>query len=78
MIGTIKPVFGENLTDAGYALIDDTVHSVYNDDVDWVPLIEQCYAKDIFVFSKNKNGPFTRVNEGGWELYGETTNKGIL
>lgn len=78
MIGTIKPVFGENLTDAGYALIDDTVHSVYNDEVDWVPLIEQCYAKDIFVFSKNKNGPFTRVNEGGWELYGETTNKGIL
>ena len=78
MIGTIKPVFGENLTDAGYALIDDTVHSVYNDEIDWVPLIEQCYAKDIFVFSKNKNGPFTRVNEGGWELYGETTNKGIL
>lgn len=78
MIGTIKPVFGENLTDIGYALIDEAVHSVYNDEINWVPLLTYCYAKDIFVFSKNKNGPFTRVNEGKWELYGETTGKGIL
>ena len=78
MIGTIKPVFGENLTDAGYCLIDKSVHTVYGESIDWTPLLTYCYAKDIFVFSKNKNGPFTRVNEGNWELYGENTETGIL
>lgn len=78
MIGTIKPAFANNLTDVGFTLVDDKVHTVYDEEIDWKPLISQCYSKDIFVFSKSKTGPFTRVAEGGWELYGENTDNGIL
>lgn len=78
MIGTIKPVFGDNLLDGGFALVDKDVHTIYNEKIDWEPLMRNCYAKDIFLFSKSKDGPFTRLNEGGWELLGETTDNGIL
>lgn len=78
MVGTIKPVFGDNLLDAGFALVDQEVHSVLGDEIDWTPLMTNCYSKDIFVFSKSKDGPFTRVAEGGWQLLDETGNTGIL
>lgn len=78
MVGTIKPVFGDNLLDAGFALVDQEVHSVLGDEIDWTPLMTNCYSKDIFVFSKSKSGPFTRVAEGGWQLLDETGNTGIL
>lgn len=78
MIGTIKPVFDNSLVDVGFVKIDQEVHKIYDEEIEWESLIRYCYAKDIFVFSKNKNGPFTRVNEGEWELLGETTDNGIL
>lgn len=78
MVGTIKPVFGDNLLDAGFALVDQEVHPVLGDSIDWTPLITNCYSKDIFVFSKSKDGPFTRVAEGGWQLLDETGDTGIL
>lgn len=78
MIGTIKPVFDNGLVDVGFVKIDQEVHKIYDEEIEWESLIRYCYAKDIFVFSKNKNGPFTRVNEGEWELLGETTDNGIL
>ena len=78
MIGTIKPVFDNDLVDVGFVKIDQEVHKIYDEEIEWESLIRYCYAKDIFVFSKNKNGPFTRVNEGNWELLGEQTDNGIL
>lgn len=78
MVGTIKPVFGENLYEPGFALVDDKVHVViYNEDdpandkgYDWEELITQCYSKDIFEFSQDPEGPFTRYAEGGWSTVG--------
>lgn len=77
MIGAIKPVYGEDLVDPGFVLVDPSVvHTVYDESIDWEPLIRQCYAKDIFVFSATKNGEFKVYNECGMPIEDTSLNSG--
>lgn len=77
MIGAIKPVYGEDLVDPGFALVDPSVvHTIYDESIDWEPLIRQCYAKDIFVFSATKNGEFKVYNECGMPIEDTSLNSG--
>lgn len=74
MIGDIKPLFENGLCEPGYAKVDDKVHKVIfdkndqicSDGIDWKDLVEGVYTKDLFVFSRSKDGPFTTILEGGW------------
>lgn len=93
MIGTIKPAYStldssgniQFIADPGFAVIDpDVIHTVYNDstNIAWEELIKACYAKDIFVFSKNGT-TFSRLNEKTinnkvWTLNGDGGTNKIL
>lgn len=74
MIGDIKPLFENGLCEPGYAKVDNEVHKVIfdkndpicADGIDWKYLVEGTYTKDLFVFSRSKDGPFTTILEGGW------------
>lgn len=77
MIGTIKPVYGEDLVDPGFTLVDPSIaHTIYDESIDWEPLIRQCYAKDIFVFSATKNGEYKVYNECGMPIEDTSLNSG--
>lgn len=83
MIGTIKPVYSNDLVEPGYAFVDPSViHTVYNDEsgIAWEELIKSCYGKDIFLFSKDGK-TFSKVNETTindttWSLNGDSNASG--
>ena len=86
MLGDIKPLFENGLTEPGYAKIDNNVHKVIfdrndstcADGIDWKDLVESIYIKDILVFSKNKNGTFTSFVDGNWTLDSLPSSNGIF
>lgn len=74
MIGNIKPLFDNGLCEPGYAKIDDKVHKVVfdkndpicSDGINWYDLVLSAYTKDLFLFSRSSEGPFTSILEGNW------------